>query len=56
MEIAEYWVVNLKTRQLIIFREPQDGEYASKTTLSEDTINPLVFPDLAVAINSIVSN
>ncbi len=24
--IPEYWVVNLKRRQLIVFRDPQDGE------------------------------
>ncbi len=53
--IAEYWVLNLKKRQLIVFREPQDGEYASKSTLSDGKITPLAFPDVAVAVNSIIS-
>ncbi len=56
--ILEYWVVNLKKRQLIVFREPQDGEYASKSTIIiiEGTIYPLAFPDVAVSVDMIVSN
>ncbi|MCL1469164.1 Uma2 family endonuclease [Argonema antarcticum] len=53
--IPEYWVVNLKKRQLVVFRDPQDGEYASKTTLTVGTIYPLAFPDVAVLVDSIVS-
>ncbi|MBV6628012.1 MAG: Uma2 family endonuclease [Rivularia sp. (in: Bacteria)] len=54
--IIEYWVINLKKRQLIIFREPSDGEYASKFTVTEGTINPLAFPDIAVSVDMIVTN
>jgi Uma2 family endonuclease len=53
--ILEYWVVNLKKRQLIVFREPQDGEYGSKSTLATGIIYPLAFPDLAISISAIVS-
>ena len=53
--ISEYWVVNLKKRQLIVFRDPQDAEYASKSTLTRGTIYPLAFPDVAVSIDLIVS-
>lgn len=55
VEIPEYWVVNLKRRQLIVFRDPEDGEYASKVTLNGGTISPLAFPDVAVSVDSIVS-
>ena len=54
--IIEYWVVNLKKRQLIVFREPSDGEYASKSTVMEGTINPLTFPDIFVSVEMIISN
>ncbi|MGB3640522.1 MAG: Uma2 family endonuclease [Rivularia sp. (in: cyanobacteria)] len=54
--IAEYWVVNLKKRQLIVFREPSDGEYASKSTIAQGTICPLPFPNIAVSVDMIVSN
>lgn len=56
VKIPEYWVVNLKKRQLVVFRNPQDGEYASKSTLTEGTIYPLAFPDVAVSLDSIVSS
>ena len=54
-KILEYWVVNLKRKQLIVFREPQDGDYASKSTLTEGAIHPLAFPEVAVAVGAIVS-
>ncbi|MBW4563356.1 MAG: Uma2 family endonuclease [Mojavia pulchra JT2-VF2] len=54
-EIPEYWVVNLKKMQLVVFRDPQDGEYASKFTLTGGTIYPIGFPDISVALDFIVS-
>jgi len=53
--IVEYWVVNLKKRQLIVFRDPQDEEYGTKLTLTDGTISPVAFPDVQVAIAQIVS-
>jgi Uma2 family endonuclease len=53
--ILEYWVVNLRRRQLIVFRDPQDGEYASKSTLTRGMIKPFAFPDVAVSVDAIVS-
>ena len=54
-KIPEYWVVNLNRRQLVVFRDPQDGEYASKFTINGGTIYSLAFPDVAVSVDSIVS-
>lgn len=54
-KIPEYWVVNLKKRQIVVFRDPEDGEYATKSTLTGGTIYPLAFPDLAVSVDLIVS-
>ncbi len=51
--IREYWVVNLKTLKLIVFCDPQDGEYASKMTLASGTIQPLAFPDINVSVDRI---
>lgn len=53
--IPEYWVVNLKRRQLIVFRDPQDGEYASRVPLTGGIIYPLAFPDISISIDSIVT-
>lgn len=55
VDIPEYWVVNLKKRQVVVFRDPQDGEYASKITLTTGTIYPQAFPDLAISVSSIVN-
>ena len=52
--IKEYWVANLIKRQLVIFREPQETEYALKMTLSDSIIHPLAFPDLDVEVRAII--
>jgi Uma2 family endonuclease len=54
--ISEYWVVNLKKKVLIVFREPEDGDYASKSMLSGGTVYPLAFPDVAISVGGIISN
>lgn len=55
VNIIEYWVVNLRRRNLIIFRQPQDGEYAAKFTLTSGNIHPLAFPDVAISVHAIIS-
>ncbi len=53
--IPEYWVVNLKELHLVVFREPLDGDYATKFILSTGTIQPLAFPDISVSIEQIIN-
>lgn len=53
--IREYWVVNLRKSQLIVFRDPQDGEYNSKMTLTDGTIQPLAFPDVDILVDRIIN-
>lgn len=48
--IPEYWIINLRTRQLIVFRLPTDEGYQSKQTISHGEISPIAFPDLPVSI------
>ena len=53
--IAEYWVVDLKNRQLHIFQQPTQAGYNSHLILREDNqISPLFFSDLRIAIASIL--
>ncbi|AKG21112.1 Uma2 family endonuclease [Calothrix sp. 336/3] len=54
--IPEYWVVNLKKLHLIVFREPLDGEYGTKFTLTSGTIQPLAFPDMIVEVEQIINS
>jgi Uma2 family endonuclease len=48
--IAEYWVINLRSMELVLFRDPLKGEYQSRVTLSEGIIRPLAFPDVAIEV------
>lgn len=54
--IPEYWVVNLKKLHLVVFREPLDGEYATKLTLSGGTIQPFAFSDVVVSVEQIINS
>lgn len=53
--IPEYWLVNLKRGELIVFREPRHGEYASKMTLTAGEITPLAFPDVKISVAALIS-
>ncbi len=54
--IPEYWVINLRRMQLIVFRVPTDEGYQSQETLTQGEINPLAFPDVAVSIERLLGN
>lgn len=54
--IPEYWLVNLKRRELIVFRHPRDGEYTSKITLTDGEITPLAFPDVNIPVAALISH
>ena len=49
--IADYWVLDVDGRGLIVHREPRDGKYQSLQTLKEtDSIAPLEKPDASIRI------
>lgn len=48
--VSEYWVVNLKTSELIVFTNLQQGDYQSQQVLTGGTVQPLAFPDIAVSV------
>jgi Uma2 family endonuclease len=52
--IIEYWIVNLQDRQVIVHREPQDGDYQSVQTLTSGEITMLAFPDVTIAIEQLL--
>ncbi len=53
--IQEYWVVNLRTLQLTVFRDLQASDYATALTLTEGTIAPVAFPEVAIAVPRLFS-
>jgi Uma2 family endonuclease len=53
--IAEYWVVDIKNRQVHIFRDPTSAGYTSQLILTEThSISPLAFPEIVLSISSIL--
>jgi Uma2 family endonuclease len=52
--IAEYWVVNLQSMELIVMRDPVDGEYRSQKTMKSGVVHPLAFPDVEVSVQQLI--
>jgi Uma2 family endonuclease len=53
--IADYWVIDVKNRQVHIFRTPTPTGYASHLILSDSqTVSPLAFPEIVLLIASIL--
>lgn len=49
--IPEYWVMNLQTSELVVFKNLTANEYRSEICLSSGTISPLAFPDLSIDLS-----
>ncbi|MCC5639105.1 Uma2 family endonuclease [Nostoc sp. CHAB 5844] len=52
--IQEYWVLNLSTKEIIVFRYPQNSQYTLEQTFKEGTITPLAFRDIQVSIERLL--
>jgi Uma2 family endonuclease len=53
--VPDYWVLDLKNRQLHIFRQPTASGYASHLILAEPSqASPLAFSDSVVELNSLL--
>ena len=52
--ISEYWVVDLQQQVLVVFRKPNEGEYAERESYAEGDITPLAFPSVAISVDRIV--
>ena len=52
--IPEYWVVNLRDRTLLVFRQPADGAYRFDQKLNRGELAPLAFPDLAISVDRLL--
>jgi Uma2 family endonuclease len=51
--IAEYWVVNLQTLELIVFRDRVIDTYQSETILAAGNISPLSFPTIQIDVRKL---
>ncbi len=52
--INEYWIINLKTTEIIVFREPSGNDYKTRFTVNEGTITPNSFPELQIEIKTLL--
>lgn len=53
--IPEYWIINLKQMQLIVFRSPTKEGYQSQETWVQSVISPLAFPDIEIAVDRLLN-
>lgn len=49
--IADYWIIDVRSRRLIVLRNPEQKTYQQEIVLEQDdTIAPLAFPDVNVSV------
>jgi Uma2 family endonuclease len=48
--IPEYWVMNLQTSVVVVFRDLTTSGYQSETQFNSGTISPVAFPDLSIDV------
>ncbi|NJL85212.1 MAG: Uma2 family endonuclease [Leptolyngbyaceae cyanobacterium SM1_1_3] len=52
--ILEYWVINLRIRELIVFRDSVEGEYQSQTAMTRGTISPIRFSTIQLDVTRLI--
>jgi len=53
--IAEFWIVNLEGEVIEVHREPTGDSYAARRVATRgESITPLAFPDLVVAVSDVL--
>lgn len=52
--IPEYWVVNLRSRELVVHRDPNGEDYETVAILSRGTLHPVAFPEITLSVEQIL--
>lgn len=51
---GDYWVVDVISRRLIVFRQPVEGSYALRTVYRlGETVSPLAAPDASISVSDL---
>lgn len=50
-KIAEYWVIDLQHKELIVHRNPEGNNYSQIVRYQTGTVSPLAFPDLKLKLD-----
>ncbi|MFM6120416.1 MAG: Uma2 family endonuclease [Sphaerospermopsis kisseleviana] len=53
-KIPEYWIINLQSKELIVFRHPENGDYLVEMKWQEPIINPLAFPNVDIIVSQLL--
>lgn len=53
-DVPEYWVIDLKKRELIVFKSPTPNGYQSQVFLKEGSIYPQAFPELEIEVAKLI--
>lgn len=53
--IVEYWVVNVKSQQLSVLRQPQGNDYLTQEIYTQGFISPLAFPEVSISVERLVT-
>ena len=51
--IPEYWVANIKEKKLIVFTQPNDNDYLTRSELTSGIIKPSSFPNLSLSVTQL---
>ncbi|MDJ0576523.1 MAG: Uma2 family endonuclease [Xenococcaceae cyanobacterium MO_234.B1] len=52
--IGEYWVIDLSGKKVWVFTQPQGNGYATSVELTTGRINPVAFPNIAIAVERLL--
>lgn len=52
--IAEYWIIDLKNRQLIRFKNPAGNDYQQRNQLPAGQVSSIAFPQILVQIERLL--
>jgi len=52
--IAEYWVIDVAGKQMMVFQDLRNGDYATQYTVSSGIVHPVVFPDVSIEVRQLV--
>jgi Uma2 family endonuclease len=53
-QIEEYWVIDLQTKKMRIFRSPVGNNYTDEQELTQGTITPLCFSTFAISVERLI--
>lgn len=51
--VPEYWVANIKEKKLVVFTQPKNNNYLTRSELTTGIIKPSSFPNVSISITQL---